>query len=163
MGVEMEAVMVLNERRLVIVNGRASGTRNIALRALAAIGSDHIGVTISQASSQYQVCFAVGAESVERAIEVLRREFASDHKTVQIEAGPEVAIVAVVGQRLRRTPGIAGRVFSALGREEINVVALIHGASESNVTLLVEAPFVTRALNCLHQEFELESARQRSS
>jgi aspartokinase len=93
-----------------------------------------------------------------RAVEALRNAFAPEieEQTVEhVSARPEVAIVAVVGENMRGIPGVAGRTFSALGRESVNIIAIAQGSSEYNISFVVEAEAMQRALAVLHKEFRL--------
>jgi len=113
---------------------------------------------ISQFSSQNSISFAVSSAVAERTIEALRREFAQElaHKNVEhITAGPAVAIVTVVGQKLRGRSGIVGRVFDALAREKVNIVAIAQSPSECNVSFVVAQRDVNAALVTIHGEFQL--------
>ena len=67
-----------------------------------------------------------------------------------------VAIVAVVGENMRGTPGIAGKTFNALGRENVNLIAIAQGSSECNISFVIEEQAVKTALNTTHREFGLD-------
>lgn len=113
---------------------------------------------ISQSSAQNDICFIVAASDARSTVEALRNEFAQDvaHEKVEhITVDPNIAIVAVVGERMHGTPGVAGRTFSALGREGVNIIAIAQGSSECNISFVVEEKHVQRALVSLHQEFDL--------
>ncbi len=113
---------------------------------------------ISQSSSQNDICFIVAAPDAKATAEALRNEFAQDlmHEKVEhITVDPTIAIVAVVGENMHGTPGIAGRTFSALGREGVNIIAIAQGSSECNISFVVEEKHVRRALVALHREFDL--------
>ena len=91
---------------------------------------------ISQSSSQNDICFIVASSDAQRTVEALRKEFAQDlaHQKVEhITVDPNIAIVAVVGENMRGTPGVAGRTFNSLGRENVNIIAIAQGSSESNI------------------------------
>ena len=75
-----------------------------------------------------------------------------------MEANPDVAIVAVVGENMRGTPGIAGRTFNALGRENVNLIAIAQGSSESNISFVIDEKSVKTALNTTHREFGLDAS-----
>jgi aspartokinase/homoserine dehydrogenase 1 len=116
---------------------------------------------ISQSSSQNDICFIVSAADAHRTVEALRKEFAQDlaHQTVEhITVDPNIAIVAVVGQNMRGTPGVAGRTFNSLGRENVNIIAIAQGSSESNISFVVEEKAVKTALLTVHREFRLGNA-----
>lgn len=113
---------------------------------------------ISQSSSQNDICFIVSAGDAKRTVEALRREFAQDlaHEKVEhITMDTNIAIVAVVGENMRGTPGVAGKTFNALGRENVNLIAIAQGSSEANISFVVEEKSVKTALNTTHREFGL--------
>jgi aspartokinase/homoserine dehydrogenase 1 len=113
---------------------------------------------ISQSSSQNDICFIVSASDAPRTVEALRKEFAHDlahHKVEHVTVVNNIAIVAVVGENMRGTPGVAGRTFAAMGRENVNLIAIAQGSSESNISFVVEDQAVTKALIATHKEFGL--------
>ena len=115
---------------------------------------------ISQSSSQNDICFIVSATDADRTVEALRKEFAQDlaHETVEhITVDPNIAIVAVVGENMRGTPGVAGRTFNSLGRENVNIIAIAQGSSESNISFVIEEKDVKKALLATHREFGLDA------
>lgn len=113
---------------------------------------------ISQSSSQNDICFIVAAADAQGTVEALRREFAQDlsHEVVEhITIDPNIAIVAVVGENMRGTPGVAGRTFNALGRERVNIIAIAQGSSEANISFVVADSAMKQALLATHREFAL--------
>lgn len=115
---------------------------------------------ISQSSSQNDICFIVSAVDAKGTVEALRSEFAQDvtHEQVEhITIDPNIAIVAVVGENMHGTPGVAGRTFSALGHERVNIIAIAQGSSECNISFVVEEHSMKTALAALHREFALVS------
>jgi len=91
-------------------------------------------------------------------VEALRREFRQDltHEKVEhITLKTTIAIVAVVGERMRGIPGIVGRTLGALGREGVNIIAIAQGSSECNISLVVAQKDMKAALFAVHQEFQL--------
>jgi bifunctional aspartokinase / homoserine dehydrogenase 1 len=116
---------------------------------------------ISQSSSQNDICFGVSSADAEKTVEALRQEFAQDldhHKVEHIRVDPHIAIVAVVGQNMRGTPGIAGKTFASMGKEGINLIAIAQGSSETNISFVIEEPSVVPALRALHREFGLDKS-----
>jgi bifunctional aspartokinase / homoserine dehydrogenase 1 len=112
---------------------------------------------ISQSSLQNDICLVVSSSHAKRTLEALRQEFSHDlahERTEHITLDATVAIVTVVGH-VRGTSGIAGRIFAALGRENVDVLAIAHGASASNLSLVVERKDVKAALVAAHREFQL--------
>src|ERR1700719_1019685 len=114
---------------------------------------------ISQSSSQNEICFIVSANDAARTVQALRKEFAHDlahHKVEHVTVVNNIAIVAVVGENMRGTPGIAGRTFAAMGRENVNLIAIAQGSSESIISFVVEDQAVKKALIATHKEFSLD-------
>jgi aspartate kinase len=113
---------------------------------------------ISQSSSQNDICFIVAKAHAQATLEALRREFAQDlaHQVVDhITMDPNIAIVAVVGENMRGTPGVAGRTFHCLGKEGVNIIAIAQGSSETNISFVVSDQSVKSALLAAHREFNL--------
>jgi bifunctional aspartokinase / homoserine dehydrogenase 1 len=116
---------------------------------------------ISQSSSQNDICFGVSSSDAEKTVEALRKEFAQDldhHKVEHIRVDPHIAIVAVVGQNMCGTPGIAGRTFNAMGKAGVNLIAIAQGSSETNISFVIEEQSVVPALQSLHREFGLDKS-----
>jgi bifunctional aspartokinase / homoserine dehydrogenase 1 len=121
---------------------------------------------ISQSSSQNDICLIVAAPDAKRTVEALRKEFAQDvaHEKVEhITVDPSIAIVAVVGENMRGTPGVSGRTFSCLGRENVNVIAIAQGSSESTISFVVSEKDMKTALQATHREFGLSARASRES
>lgn len=118
---------------------------------------------ISQSSSQNDICFIVSGADAKRTVDALRKEFAQDvaHEKVEhITVDSNIAIVAVVGENMRGTPGIAGKTFNALGRDNVNLIAIAQGSSESNISFVVEERAMKAALNTTHREFGLGTSAE---
>jgi bifunctional aspartokinase / homoserine dehydrogenase 1 len=116
---------------------------------------------ISQSSSQNDICFGVSSADAEKTVEALRKEFDHDlahHKVEHIRVDPHIAIVAVVGQNMCGTPGIAGKTFAAMGKEGVNLIAIAQGSSETNISFVIEEQSVLPALRSLHREFGLHKS-----
>jgi aspartate kinase len=113
---------------------------------------------ISQSSSQDSICFVVQAADATRTEKALREALYEDvhqHDLEHIRVNRNVAIVAAVGENMAGTPGIAGRVFSTLGKEAINIIAIAQGSSEYNISFLVESGGMEKSVKALHQAFGL--------
>jgi aspartokinase/homoserine dehydrogenase 1 len=121
---------------------------------------------ISQSSSQNDICFIVAAADAKRTVEALRKEFAQDvaHEKVEhITMDTTIAIVAVVGENMRGTPGVAGRTFNAVGRENVNIIAIAQGSSETNISFVVFEKEIKAALAATHREFGLAGTKAKGS
>ncbi len=113
---------------------------------------------VSQASSENSTSIGVRDEDAEAAVEVLNEEFAKEIETgamypMQAESG--LATIAIVGENMKHTPGIAGKLFGTLGRSGISVIACAQGASETNISFVVDGRFLRKSLNVLHDSFFL--------
>jgi bifunctional aspartokinase / homoserine dehydrogenase 1 len=135
------------------------GVPDIAARIFTACASVHANIVmISQSSSQDSICFVVQAADAARTEAALRSALYEDvhqHDVEHIRVNRNVAIVAAVGENMAGTPGIAGRVFSTLGNEAINIIAIAQGSSEYNISFLVESSGMEKAVKALHQTFGL--------
>jgi len=121
---------------------------------------------ITQSSSQNDICFIVAAADAKRTVEALRKEFAQDvaHEKVEhITVDTTIAIVAVVGENMRGTPGVAGRTFNAVGRENVNIIAIAQGSSETNISFVVFEKEIKAALAATHREFGLAGTKAKGS
>ncbi|MCD8102935.1 MAG: bifunctional aspartate kinase/homoserine dehydrogenase I [Alistipes sp.] len=113
---------------------------------------------VSQAASENNTSIGVNALDADKAVEVLSQEFALE--IVQGEINPVkrecgLATVAIVGENMRLTPGIAGKLFGTLGRNGINVIACAQGASETNISFVVQEKSLRKAMNVIHDSFFL--------
>jgi len=113
---------------------------------------------ISQSSSQNELCLVIPSGLAKCTVEGLRHEFAHElahQKTEHIAVDATVAIVSVVGQQLRGIAGVVGRTFSALDRENVNIIAIAQGSTECTLSFVVAKQDIKAALVSLHHEFEL--------
>jgi aspartokinase/homoserine dehydrogenase 1 len=120
--------------------------------------SDISVILISQGSSEHSICCAIPAEQAERARDLLERAFArelADGQIQSVEVTSDLAILAVVGDGMAGMPGVAGKVFNALGSAHVNVRAIAQGASERNISVVVEGKQAARALRSVHARFYL--------
>jgi len=113
---------------------------------------------VSQASSENSTSIGVRDEDAQAAVDVLNEEFAKEIETgamfpMYAESG--LATIAIVGENMKHTPGIAGKLFGTLGRSGISVIACAQGASETNISFVVDGAFLRKSLNVLHDSFFL--------
>jgi len=132
------------------------GVPGVAGRVFRTLASKGVNVVlISQASSEHTICFSVRSVDVARAVEALRQEFQFEFhaQSMQVDVRDDQAILAVVGEGMKGRPGVAGKVFDSLGRQNINISAIAQGASERNISCVIDASQQVRALNAIHQGF----------
>ncbi len=113
---------------------------------------------VSQASSENSTSIGVRDEDASAAVEVLNDEFAKEIETgamFPMHAESGLATIAIVGENMKHTPGIAGKLFGTLGRSGISVIACAQGASETNISFVVDGRFLRKSLNVLHDSFFL--------
>jgi aspartokinase/homoserine dehydrogenase 1 len=135
------------------------GVPGTAHRLFGALREEGISVIlISQGSSEHSICCAIPQDQAERAERVVRAAFARELDEGQIqsvESSPDLAILAVVGDGMAGTPGVSAKVFNALGAAAVNVRAIAQGASERNISVVVDGKHATRALRATHASFYL--------
>ncbi|MEP7304492.1 MAG: bifunctional aspartate kinase/homoserine dehydrogenase I [Acidobacteriota bacterium] len=129
------------------------GTAERLFRTLAGRGVNVI--LISQASSEHTICFAVRQDDAPTAVDTIQREFRYEleNRLTRLDYARDQAIVAVVGDGMNGRPGVAGKLFAALGRHNINISAIAQGASERNISCVIDGAQQVRALNVIHQAF----------
>jgi aspartate kinase len=117
------------------------GVPGVAARAFGAVASTGTSVPlITQASSEQSICFAIPTESAEHVLHALQQNFATEISERDIDrvwSTADVSIITVVGIGMRHTPGVAGRIFSQLGNNNVNVLAIAQGSSEVSISLVV--------------------------
>jgi aspartate kinase len=153
----IKAVTAIRGLQLITIEGRGMlGVPGVAARTFGAVAATGTSVPlISQASSEQSICFAVPVESTRSVIAALQNTFAREIASRDIDrvwATDEVVIITVVGAGMRSTPGVAGRVFMALGDERVNVVAIAQGSSEVSISLLIDAADTRAAVQALHSQ-----------
>ena len=153
---EVKAVTAIHGQRLITIEGRGMlGVPGVAARTFGAVASTGTSVPlITQASSEQSICFAVPSSAAGQVIGALEQAFSSELAQQDIDriwATDEVVIITVVGVGMIHTPGIAGRVFTSLGREHVNVIAIAQGSSEVSISLVVAAQDADSAVRALHE------------
>ncbi|GMO42711.1 MAG: bifunctional aspartate kinase/homoserine dehydrogenase I [Termitinemataceae bacterium] len=154
----IRGISSLGDVALVRVQGTGMmGIAGFSSRLFGALARKNISVIlISQASSEYSICVAVAPQDAKSSLEALCDEFAREIE-LQVIDKPTVedglAIIAVVGSNMKSVSGISGKVFYALGRNGINVIAIAQGSSEINISTVVNKADVAKALNAIHEAF----------
>ncbi len=155
-----KAVTSIKDISLITVGGPGMlGLAGVAARIFGAVARAGANILlISQASSEQSVCLAVPRHEAATAVAELRADLARDfsaHDVEHIEVISSAVIVAVVGSGMRGTPGIAGKVFGAMGAAAINVIAIAQGSTENNISLVVAASDGDEAVRMIHRAFAL--------
>ena len=150
--------------RMALVNLEGSGmigVPGIAERLFSALRAAGVSVVlISQGSSEHSICFAVPQAQADAARAAVERAFLAERQQQQIrspQVQPDCAILALVGDGMAGTPGLAGKLFAALGQAGINVRAIAQGSSERNISVVIDGRDGTRALRAVHAGFYLSN------
>ena len=151
----VKGITSIEKMALVNVEGAGMiGVPGTAHRLFGALREEGISVIlISQGSSEHSICCAIPQDQAERAASVVRRAFERELKDGQlqsVEVDGQLAILAVVGDGMAGTPGISAKVFNALGTASVNVRAIAQGASERNISVVIDERHATRALRAVH-------------
>jgi aspartokinase/homoserine dehydrogenase 1 len=138
-----------------VQGGGMIGVTGIASRLFGVLAQNKINIIlISQASSEHSICLAVLPGFGQKAKKVIEEEFRLemiDKKIGDVAVEENLSIIAVVGENMRHTPGIAGKVFQSLGRHKINIIAIAQGSSELNISLVINKNDLSKALNVIHK------------
>ena len=156
-----KAITVIRDMNLITVAGRGMlGVPGIAARTFSSVAGVAANVLmISQGSSEQSICFVVPGRDSQTVLDALTHEFEREltrHYIDEIRGHSDIVIVAVVGSGMRGTPGIAAKIFGALGSHGINVIAIAQGSSEVNVSLVVSEGDADNAVRAIHDAFRLD-------
>lgn len=152
----VKAVTALRKLQLITIEGRGiANLADIAARTFSTIA--RIGASlpmIAQASSEQSLCFAVPMDIAPRIIQALKSTFELElarHDLDEIWSTDQVAILTVIGRGMNQTAGIAGQIFMALGKNDINILSITHGSSRYSFSLVIEARDYERTLQAIHE------------
>ncbi|MGM9700918.1 MAG: bifunctional aspartate kinase/homoserine dehydrogenase I [Prevotella sp.] len=156
----IKGISSISGTTLITVTGLSMvGVIGVNQRIFTALTNGGISVfMVSQASSENSTSIGVRDVDASKAVDVLNAEFAKEIATgamypMYAESG--LATIAIVGENMKHTPGIAGKLFGTLGRSGISVIACAQGASETNISFVVDGRYLRKALNVLHDSFFL--------
>ena len=156
----IKGISSISETTLITVTGLSMvGVIGVNRRIFTALAINGISVfLVSQASSENSTSIAVKDSVAAKAVEVLNEEFAKEIETgsmYPMHAESGLATIAIVGENMKHTPGIAGKLFGTLGRSGINIIACAQGAFETNISFVVDGINLRKSLNVLHDSFFL--------
>jgi len=156
----VKAITHVSKAHIITLTGKES--LSFPQLAAKAFGSLSLGdiptLMVTQSSADNILCFAVHDADLRRVKAQLEKTFELEmlhDDRVAIEIMPHVAIVVMIGEHMKGTPGLSGRAFSSLGRRGINVIAIAQGSSELSISFAVKAPDVKEAVKAIHEEFAL--------
>ncbi len=156
----IKGISSINGTTLITVTGLSMvGVIGVNRRIFTALAENGISVfMVSQASSENSTSIGVKDSDADDAVRVLDSEFAKEIETgamFPMHAESGLATIAIVGENMKHTPGIAGKLFGTLGRSGISVIACAQGASETNISFVVDSKYLRKSLNVLHDSFFL--------
>ncbi|MFK7899621.1 MAG: bifunctional aspartate kinase/homoserine dehydrogenase I [Cyclobacteriaceae bacterium] len=161
---KVKGISSIKEISLVSVQGSGMvGVSGISARLFSSLANEGVNlILITQASSEHSITFAVEPQDAVKAKKAIHDEFhyeieARKINTVKVE--DNLSIVAAIGENMKNTTGISGKLFHSLGRNGINIVAIAQGSSELNVSVVIQRDNLSKALNTLHDAFFLSLAR----
>jgi aspartokinase/homoserine dehydrogenase 1 len=135
------------------------GVTGTSMRLFSALARERINIVlITQASSEYSISFAVSPTDSQRAVTSIKDEFQYEmgvKNIIDIDVEKDLSIIAIVGEKMRNTPGISAILFNSLGRSGISVIATAQGSSERNISVVIKKEQLRKALNVIHEGFFL--------
>ena len=150
---------------LVTIQGSGMvGVTGTSMRLFTALAGRNINIIlITQASSEYSISFAIHPDATQDAEQAIREEFNHEIEIIhslRILVEKDLSVIAIVGERMRHTPGISAKLFQAMGRNGINVIAIAQGSSELNVSVVISNHSLRKAMNVIHEGFFLSHYRE---
>src|SRR5258706_31925 len=160
----IKGISSMNNISLLNVQGSGLlGVVGVSMRLFSTLAREKINVIlISQASSEHSICIAIETDSAIKAKAALEKEFQYEIQNGEMDemlVENNLAIVAIVGENMKHNPGTSGRMFNALGKNGVNVIAIAQGSSELNISTVIQESDIGKALNVLHEAFFLSDRK----
>ncbi|HEX5652520.1 MAG TPA: bifunctional aspartate kinase/homoserine dehydrogenase I [Chitinophagaceae bacterium] len=154
----VRGISSINTISLISLEGSGMiGIPGFSKRLFEALSNEKINVIlITQSSSEHSICVGIDSAYAARAKQAVDQAFANEialQKVEPLRIESDLAIVALVGENMKSHPGISGRMFSAMGRNGVNIRAIAQGSSEKNISAVIATADVRKAINVLHEEF----------
>lgn len=161
----MKGISSLNNICLINLQGSGlMGIPGIASRLFSVLAREKINIIlITQASSEYSISLAVESKDQQKSVSSIEAEFSKEigeGSVLPVIAEPDLCVIAVIGEKMRHVPGISGKLFNALGKNGINVMAIAQGSSELNISFVVNKRDEVKALNAIHDSFFLSDLKR---
>jgi len=161
----IKGISALSGTSLISLEGTGMiGVPGISGRLFTALGRGKINIIlITQASSEHSISFAVSDKESDAALGILQDEFEKefqDGRIDPIKIEKDMTVMAVVGENMRHVPGVAGKLFRALGKNGINIMAIAQGSSELNISFVINKSLENKALNVIHDAFFLSKTKR---
>ncbi len=140
------------------------GVTGTSMRLFGSLARRNINIIlITQASSEYSITFAINPSETKKAVESITQEFEKEitfRKELRILVEKDLSVIAIVGEKMKNTPGVSATLFRSLGRNGINVVATAQGSSELNISVVIKTENLKKALNVIHDGFFLSRYKE---
>jgi aspartokinase/homoserine dehydrogenase 1 len=154
----VRGISSINNIALISLEGSGMiGIPGFSKRLFEALSNERINVIlITQSSSEHSICVGIDATMADNAKQVVDAAFANEialKKVEPLKVENELSIVALVGESMKNHTGVSGRMFSAMGRNGVNIRAIAQGSSEKNISAVIATADVRKAINVLHEEF----------
>src|SRR5258706_1448876 len=154
----VRGISSINSIALISLEGSGMiGIPGFSKRLFEALSSEKINVIlITQSSSEHSICVGIESAAIEKAKQAVDAAFSNEislQKVEPLKIETNLSIVALVGENMKSHPGISGRMFSATGRNGVNIRAIAQGSSEKNISAVISTADVRKAINVLHEEF----------
>ena len=153
----VKAVTSIKNTAIITVGGAGMvGVPSVVARTFEALAKENVDVLmISQSSSMANISIVIQKKDLDKALEALKREFKEGNLVKEISVKDGVSVVAVVGEGMKGTPGVAAKVFSAVAERGVNVLMISQGSSELNISFAIEEKDLITAVNAVHAAFKL--------
>ncbi len=160
----VKGISSINDITLLNVQGSGMvGVPGVSARLFGALANARVNIIlITQASSEHSICLAIDPSETKRARKAIEDEFHYEieaKKIDKVKVQENLSVVALIGENMKSTPGISAKLFNALGKNGINVVAIAQGSSELNISAVISNSDISKALNALHDELFLSGAK----
>ncbi|WP_136666689.1 bifunctional aspartate kinase/homoserine dehydrogenase I [Flavobacterium sp. H122] len=140
------------------------GNSGVSKRVFSALSREKINVIfITQASSEHSICLGISENEAQKAKRAIDNEFQYEIKQLLIRpvcVEKEISIIALVGENMKNHQGLSGKMFSTLGKNNVNIRAIAQGASERNISVVIAKKDIKKGLNCLHEKFFEDNIKQ---
>jgi aspartokinase/homoserine dehydrogenase 1 len=161
----IKGVSSMDDITMITIEGSGlPGVTGISKRLFTALASRMVNIIlITQASSEYSISFAIAPADTEKAEEAIQEEFQMEmkyKKIIGMEVEKHLSIIAIVGEKMKNTPGISATLFTSLGRNGISVIATAQGSSELNISVVIKKDNLKKALNVIHEGFFLSHYKE---
>ena len=161
----IKGISSIDQIDLITMQGTAMiGVTGTSMRLFSALAKNEINIIlITQASSEYSITFAVIPSGSALAVKALTEEFRNEieiNKELKVQVEKNLSIIAIVGEKMKNTPGISATLFRSLARNGINVIATAQGSSELNISVVIKNESLKKALNVIHDGFFLSRYKE---